>query len=346
MLIVGPSPLRLKETRKAISFALSSLAASMMVVCYFEVQRLARLISKVRLSVSSRLSYAAKEAIVVLASQIYSSSGDSNDRQFCDLDSVVQVFDDMLTREQNVNPSEVTFASVLRACGGGNTAFCYVEQIHARMICHGFVNNPIACNPLIDLYAKNGFIDSARKVFDKLCVKDSVSWVAMISGFSQNGYGEEAIRLFYEMHISGIFPTPYVFSGVLSACTKGELFDTGEQLHALVFKFGFCLETYVCNALITLYSRMGNFMSAEQVFGKIQSKDEVSYNSLISGLAQQGCSDRALKLFKKMQLDHLKPDCVTIASLISACASIGALSKGRTATLICDKSRNVYRHYY
>ncbi|XP_065852215.1 pentatricopeptide repeat-containing protein At4g13650 [Euphorbia lathyris] len=274
-----------------------------------------------------------------------------------DLNSVVKVFDNMPSRgvttwnkilssflskkmnnrvlglfmqmvEENVDPSEVTFASVLRACGGVNVAFRNVEQIHARIISHGFAASSIICNPLIDLYAKNGFVHSARKVFDELCVKDSVSWVAMISGYSQNGYEEEAIRLFNEMHVSGTCPTPYVFSSVLSACTKIELFDIGEQLHALVFKCGFVLETYVCNALVTLYSRMGNFISAEQVFSKIQTKDEVSYNSLISGLAQQGYSDRALELYKKMQLDCLKPDCVTVASLLSACASIRALSKG------------------
>lgn len=34
-------------------------------------------------------------------------------------------------------------------------------------------------------------------------------------------------------------------------------------------------------------------------------------------------------LFKKMHLDCLKPDCVTIASLLSACASVGALSIGK-----------------
>lgn len=54
-------------------------------------------------------------------------------------------------------------------------------------------------------------------------------------------------------------------------------------------------------------------------------RDEVSYNLLISGLAQQGYSDRALELFKKMCLDCLKPDCVTVASLLSACSSVGAL---------------------
>ncbi|WCJ43656.1 Pentatricopeptide repeat (PPR) superfamily protein [Euphorbia peplus] len=269
-----------------------------------------------------------------------------------DFNSVLKVFDDMPIRdvttwnkilstfvskkmnnevlglfmrmvEENVDPGEVTFATVLRACGGDN-----VEQIHARIICHGFVDSSIICNPLIDLYAKNGFINSARKVFDGLSVKDSVSWVAMISGFSKNGYEGEAIRLFNQMHISGTCPTPYVFSSVLSACTKIELFDVGKQLHALIFKCGFVLETYVCNALVTLYSRIRNFISAEQVFSKTQNKDEVSYNSLISGLAQQGYSDKALELFKKMQLDCLKPDCVTVASLLSACASIRALSKG------------------
>ncbi|XP_050212807.1 pentatricopeptide repeat-containing protein At4g13650 [Mercurialis annua] len=228
----------------------------------------------------------------------------------------------------NVNPSVVTFASVLKACGSGHVGFRYVEHVHASIIYHGFETSPVACNPLVDLYAKNGLTHSARKIFDDLSVKDNVSLVAMISGYSQNGYGIEAVRLFYEVHMSGIHATPYVFSSVLSACKKVELFDIAEQLHALVFKFGFFLETYVCNALVTMYSRSGDFVSAEQVFRKIQCKDGVSYNSLISGLAQQGYSDRALELFKKMQLDLLKPDCVTVASLLSACASNKSLSKG------------------
>jgi pentatricopeptide repeat protein len=274
-----------------------------------------------------------------------------------DLDGVVKVFEDMPNRsvrswdkiisgfmekkmsnrvldlfscmiEENVSPTEISFASVLRACSGHRIGIRYAEQIHARIICHGLLCSPIISNPLIGLYAKNGLIISARKVFDNLCTKDSVSWVAMISGFSQNGYEEEAIHLFCEMHTAGIFPTPYVFSSVLSGCTKIKLFDVGEQLHALVFKYGSSLETYVCNALVTLYSRMPNFVSAEKVFSKMQSKDEVSFNSLISGLAQQGFSDGALELFTKMKRDYLKPDCVTVASLLSACASNGALCKG------------------
>lgn len=282
--------------------------------------------------------------------EIYLKSGD--------LDGVLKVFDEMPDRsvflwnrlisgfvakklnhtafdlflqmlDENVKPNEATFASLLRSCSAGsNIAFECVKQIHGMVICHGIGYSTLVCNPLIDLYAKNGLTGLARKVFDKLSLKDNVSWVAMLSGLSQNGYEQEAILLFRQMHMSGITPTPYALSSALSACTKIELFNAGEQLHCLIFKWGFSSETYVCNALVTLYSKSGDFLSAEQIFSKMLRKDEVSYNSLISGLAQQGFSERALELFEKMQSDRLKPDCVTVASLLSSCASIGALRKG------------------
>jgi pentatricopeptide repeat protein len=275
-----------------------------------------------------------------------------------DLDGAIKVFDDMHDRSlsswnkiinglegdkwtrrvlglfcrmiaENVNPNETTFAGVLKACRGGNVAFQYVQQIHARIIYHGFGASTLVCNSLIDLYSKNGFIDCAKKIFDRLYVKDSASWVAMMTGLSQNGHEVESILLFCQMHTSGIAPTPYMFSNVLSACTKIELFDVGEQLHGLVFKGGFFSEMYVCNALVTLYSRSGNLISAEHIFSTMQYRDRVSYNTLISGLAQCGFCGRALELFKKMQFDCLKPDCVTVASLLSASASVRTLHTGR-----------------
>lgn len=229
----------------------------------------------------------------------------------------------------NVMPDEWTLASVLRACGAGKVTFQYVEQIHAKVIQYGFGATTLVCNPLIDLYSKNGFINSAMQIFQNMFLRDSVSWVAMISGFSNNGREEDSIILYNEMRISGINPTPYIFSCVISACSKIEFYDLGLQLHALSYKWGFASEVYVCNALVTLYSRFSHLTSAEQIFSKMQQTDRVSYNSLISGLVQQGNNERSVELFKKMQIDYLKPDCVTISSLLSACASMGALLKGR-----------------
>ena len=240
---------------------------------------------------------------------------------------VLALFSRLIT--ENVTPDESTFASVLRACSGGKATFKFIEQIHGMIIHHGFGSSTLVCNPLIDLYSKNGHVDRAKLVFERLFLRDSISWVAMISGFSQNGREDEAILLFCQMHKSAVVPTPYVFSSVLSACTKIESFKLGEQLHGFIVKWGLSSETFVCNALMTLYSRWGNLVAAEQIFSKMHHRDRISYNSLISGLAQCGFSDRALQLFEEMQLDCMKPDSVTVASLLSACASVGAGHKGK-----------------
>ncbi|KAI3518785.1 hypothetical protein L1887_07598 [Cichorium endivia] len=230
--------------------------------------------------------------------------------------------------EQNLNPDEVTFANVLRASTGDNFHHSNIKQIHTKIIRHGFGTNHVVCNPLIDLYSKKGYINTAKNIFQGLGMKDNVSWVAMISGFSQNGHEQESIFLFLEMHNSGIQPTPYVFSSIISSCTKIASFKIGEQLHALIQKWGFSSETAVCNALVTLYSRSDNLLSAEQIFSGMNLKDGVTYNTLISGLSKKGLSEKALNLYEKMQSDNLKPDSVTVASLLSACASIGEYLKG------------------
>nr|CAD1841652.1 unnamed protein product [Ananas comosus var. bracteatus] len=151
----------------------------------------------------------------------------------------------------------------------------------------------------------------------------------MISAYSQNGLGEEALGLYSEMHRTGIVPTPYVLSSVLSGCTKAELFDQGKLIHAQVFKRGFSAETFVGNALVTLYSRCGSLRLAEQIFEDMPCHDKVTFNSLISGHVQYGDNGCALKIFEEMRLSGLKPDSVTIASLLTACASIGGVQKGK-----------------
>ncbi|ESQ51701.1 hypothetical protein EUTSA_v10016243mg [Eutrema salsugineum] len=203
---------------------------------------------------------------------------------------------------ENVTPDEGTFTGVLEACRCCTVAFDVVEQIHARMIHQGLEDSTILCNLLIDLYSRNGFVDVARNVFDRLDKKDHSSWVAMISGLSKNDLEADAIRLFCDMYNLGIMPTPYAFSSVLSACKKIESLEIGEQLHGLVLKLGFSSDTYVCNALVSLYFHLGNLISAEHIFSNMAHRDA---------------------------LDGLEPDCNTLASLVIACSADGSLFRGQ-----------------
>ncbi|KAL6522869.1 hypothetical protein OROHE_016716 [Orobanche hederae] len=221
-----------------------------------------------------------------------------------------------------------TVANTLWARTSEEVPFHFVEQIHAKIICFGLSTSPHFCNPLINVYLKNKFPYSAIKTFKNLCARDSVTWVAMISGLSQNWCEREAILLYCEMRKLGVYPTPYVFSSIISACTKINSFEPGEQLHALIVKWGFSSEIYVCNALAALYSRCGDLTSAELVFSGMQRKDKVTFNTLISGFAMRGAIEKSLELFYQMQAESLKPDSVTVACLFGTCASMGDLRKG------------------
>nr|AYM00485.1 pentatricopeptide repeat protein [Salvia miltiorrhiza] len=219
-------------------------------------------------------------------------------------------------------------ANILQACIGVEVSFHFVQLLHAKIIRCGFSTTPHVCNPLIDLYLKNEYVDSAVHIFKSMRARDSVSWVVMISGLSRNCHELDSIQLYSEMRRLGVFPTPYVFSSIISACTKISLYGVGQQLHALICKWGFSSEVYVCNSLVSLYSRCGNLTSAELIFSEMQQRDKVSYNTLISGFSMQGSVGKSIELFEKMQTESLKPDSVTVASLLGSCALMGDLHKG------------------
>jgi len=87
------------------------------------------------------------------------------------------------------------------------------------------------------------------------------------------------------------------------------------------------------NAMVTGYSQNGNFEDALNLFKKMGKENiklnVVSWSAVIAGYAQQGHGHEALGVFREMQLARAEPNAVTIISLLSACASVGALSQGK-----------------
>ena len=78
----------------------------------------------------------------------------------------------------------------------------------------------IVGNAVLDMYVKCEKLDLARQVFDRLLVRDIVSWTVMISGLVNCRLPSEALELFNEMQTSGVKPDKVVLSTVLSACAS------------------------------------------------------------------------------------------------------------------------------
>ncbi|KAK2977434.1 hypothetical protein RJ640_028595 [Escallonia rubra] len=97
-------------------------------------------------------------------------------------------------------PNEFCFAAVIQAC-------CRPDYARTGLVIFGFVMKTgyfesdlcVGC-ALIDLFAKGrGDLGSAKKVFDEMPERNSVTWTLMITRFVQLGCPEDAIDLFVEM---------------------------------------------------------------------------------------------------------------------------------------------------
>lgn len=84
----------------------------------------------------------------------------------------------------------------------------------------------------------------------------------------------------------------------------------------------------VGSALVGMYEKCGEMAEARRVFDAIAHKDNVAWNALITGYAQNGMSKEAISLFHSMRQAGARPDKITLVGVLSACAAVGALELG------------------
>eukprot|EP01018_Ginkgo_biloba_P034077 Gb_04446 [translate_table: standard] len=231
-------------------------------------------------------------------------------------------------QQVGMHPNDFTFLFVLKACAS-LSALQRGKQIHDEIIKSQFESHVYVGNALIDMYGKCGNLDIARQLFDKMSTRNAVSWSTMIAGYAQSGHANEALTLFYQMQLAGLKPNRVTFLSALLACAEFGALQQGKDIHDYIIKNGFDTDVSVRTALVDMYAKCGSIESARQLFDKMPKRDVVSWSAMISGYAQNGHANEALTLFHQMQLEHVKPNRVTLVSVLPACADIVALQQGK-----------------
>ncbi|KAF6167682.1 hypothetical protein GIB67_017177 [Kingdonia uniflora] len=83
------------------------------------------------------------------------------------------------------------------------------------------------------------------------------------------------------------------------------------------------------NTMISGLAKSGDVGGARELFEGMPERNLVSWTSLISGYAQNGFFREALDVYEWMGVEGVRANEVTLVSVLSACANIGALSMGR-----------------
>lgn len=196
------------------------------------------------------------------------------------------------------------------------------KRLHIHMIRTGLYMDTYIANNLLNLYAKCGYFRDARQVFDEMLLRDLISWNVMIAGYTQHGFGEEALRTFGEMKRVDVMGNEFTFGSVLRASAGLEALEQGRQIHANVIKTGYQFDVYAGSALLDMYAKCGRIRDAHAVFERIEDPNVVSWNALIAGYGQNGHGEEVFQLFCEMVREGLMPDQSTFASVVTGLGSL------------------------
>ncbi|KAK9944431.1 hypothetical protein M0R45_010001 [Rubus argutus] len=228
----------------------------------------------------------------------------------------------VLMLREGVWPNSFTYSSVLRACEG----LLNLKQLHCSIIKVGLESDVFVRSALIDVYSKLGDLHSALGVFNEMATGDSVVWSSIVGAFAQNSDGDEALDFFKRMKRTGFSAEEATLTSVLRACTALALLELGRQVHVHALKYG--QDLILNNALLDMYCKCGSLEDANAVFTRMVEKDVISWSTMIAGLAQNGFSQEALKLFEQMKVSGTKPNYITILGVLFACSHAGLLEEG------------------
>ncbi|KAG2579878.1 hypothetical protein PVAP13_6NG312700 [Panicum virgatum] len=211
-------------------------------------------------------------------------------------------------RRDGVDPNAYTFPSVIGACGTPGV----LAAMHASTVKVGLDSDVFVRSSLIDAYMKLGDLDGGRGVFDEMVTGDLVVWNSIIAGFAQSGDGIGAIDLFVRMKDAGFSANRGTLTSVLRACTGMVMLE----------------DLILHNALLDMYCKCGTLQDADALFRRMPERDVISWSTMISGLAQNGRSTEALRVFDLMKSEGVAPNRITLVGVLFACSHAGLVEDG------------------
>ncbi|KAF6140266.1 hypothetical protein GIB67_000314 [Kingdonia uniflora] len=197
----------------------------------------------------------------------------------------------------NARPDSITVRSCIIACAqlGSVELARWMDDYISRS---DYRNDVFVNTALIDMHAKCGNVDFARRIFDHVSNKDVVLWSAMIVGYGLHGRGREAIDLFNSMKCARVEPNDVTFIGLLLACNHSGLVEEG------------------CNY----------FQSMKRDHG-IEPRHQ-HYACVVDLLSRAGFLDRAYEFIMEMPIE---PGITVWGALLSACKICRNVSLGEYA---------------
>jgi pentatricopeptide repeat protein len=96
--------------------------------------------------------------------------------------------------------------------------------------------------------------------------RDVITWIVMIGGLAQHGFGGDAYDMFICMQQVGFKPDSRTYVSILNACASAGALEWVKEVHNQAREAGFELDLSVGNALVHMYAKCGKMDDARLGF--------------------------------------------------------------------------------
>uniref|UniRef100_A0A0E0BEI9 Uncharacterized protein n=1 Tax=Oryza glumipatula TaxID=40148 RepID=A0A0E0BEI9_9ORYZ len=180
-------------------------------------------------------------------------------------------------------PNEVTFSVLLRLSGAKENESLGL-QIVALAYRHGYTDNVLVANAVINMLSRCGLLNRAYGFFCSLTSTNIVTWNEMIAAQGARDH---------------------------------------EQIHATILKQGFASCQFVSTSLIKAnVAAFGSVQISLKIIEDAGKMELVSWGVVISAFLKHGLNDEVIFLFNLFRGDSTnKPDEFILATVLNACAN-------------------------
>jgi pentatricopeptide repeat protein len=136
-----------------------------------------------------------------------------------------------------------------------------------------------------------------------------------------------AAALYRSMLAASVRPDEQTFLALLRSVDR---LSAGRQVHAHVVTSGLHSRVYLRNSLIKMYLDAGDVETAELMFGSMPVSDAASFNIMLSGYVNEGCTSKALRFFRDTASRGVAVDQYTAVALLTCCGRLKNAFLGRS----------------
>ncbi|GMH14782.1 hypothetical protein Nepgr_016623 [Nepenthes gracilis] len=195
--------------------------------------------------------------------------------------------------------------------------------VHCYAVKSGFINDVFFCNSLINTYSNCGNLGAATLLFEIMPQRSVISWNSLITSYLCHNLHSEVMVLLRQMAGGDQRPNYITLLNTLPSCYT---ILQGKSIHAFAIRTGAIEQTPLVTSIIFMYARFERMASCFLMFGAGEKQHTSLWNAMMSALVPAREAKNTVAIFCQLLWTELKPDYITILSLVSACVQLNSIS--------------------